>query len=70
MSNINIDDDIYVKWKEYHKRHNKTMFPTLKSFTENMLLHIMDMNMIIVTKSYGGMKQNGKPKGFKGKFTG
>lgn len=43
MVNINLSNDIYSKWNDFYKKHNKLDYPSLKNFTEKKLSQIMEV---------------------------
>ncbi len=46
MANMNIDDNVYTKWKKFYDKHDKMEFPTIKNFTEKKMLHLMSIHEI------------------------
>lgn len=46
MPNINVSESIYLKLKKSYTKQNKVIFPTLKNFTENLLLYSIKRNGI------------------------
>lgn len=48
MTNIDIDDEVYIRWVEFYKRNSKLEYPTMKNFTARKL------DEIISTSNGGG----------------
>lgn len=52
MTNLNIDSKIHKQWIQFYETFSKLKYPTLKNFTEQKLVEMMqnDKNMRMVSK--------------------